>query len=465
VLGPLILGPEPTTLLQSTPIPHASASTMALFAAALLLGGPIHTALAQSPRAPAPVSQQPSRHVGAKTPELAPKSVEAWRKAVLAGQFDVARALLKTPAERGDATAQYHLGSLLIDGNGGEIDLFTGAKWMTAAAAQGDGSAQYRLGALYLRGRGVARSTARAFELFSLAAVQGAVEAQFNLGFMHANALGTARSLAAARQWYRSAAKQGHARAQHNLALMLLQDTGARRPEGLKWLRSADSQGLNEASVNLGLVLSNAHHPAYDYAGAIVALQDAALRGHARAAYLLGQMFHLGSAAKQDLPAAIQWYERAVEHGHAGAQFNLAVLLEQALEPGQGMRPIWTLYRAAARQGHVNAQVNLAALYARRDLALDDISRAVAWWTVASNSGSDKARENLASIQPDLSKTGVMNGVTLAERWLQDLPNADREPPDLDSAPEGASPSKASTSPMECDVPSNSSACNAASTP
>jgi hypothetical protein len=212
-------------------------------------------------------------------------------------------------------------------------------------------------------------------------------------------------------------------------------------------------------------VLSNANHPAYDYAEAIVALKDAALQSHAGAAYLLGQMFHLGSAAKQNLPAAVQWYERAVEHGHAGAQFNLAVLLEQALEPVQDMRPIWMLYRAAARQGHVNAQVNLAALYARRDLALGDITRAVAWWTLASDSGSEKARKNLANIQPDLSKTGVMNGVTLAERWSQDLPNADREPSDLDSAPAGASPSKAGTSPMECDVQSDSSTCNAASTP
>ena len=66
---------------------------------------------------------------------------------------------MKARAEKGDAEAQFFLGSVYQTGNGVPKDEVEAVKWYRKAADQGNASAQANLGACYEEGRGVSSTT------------------------------------------------------------------------------------------------------------------------------------------------------------------------------------------------------------------------------------------------------------------------------------------------------------------
>ncbi len=110
-----------------------------------------------------------------------------------------------------------------------------------ALADKGDAAAQYRLGTLYAEGKGVAQSDVTAAAWFARAAEQGNAEAQYNLAASFAEGLGVAKDDAAAVKWFRRAAEQGMPYAQLNLGLLYATRRGgtADDVEAVKWLELA----------------------------------------------------------------------------------------------------------------------------------------------------------------------------------------------------------------------------------
>ncbi|TPQ36260.1 sel1 repeat family protein [Bradyrhizobium guangdongense] len=72
-------------------------------------------------------------------------------------------------AERGNATAQSHLGFMFETGRGVPQNYTEAAMWYRRAAEQGDSLAQYSLGLLYDRGQGVPRDIIEASKWLNLA--------------------------------------------------------------------------------------------------------------------------------------------------------------------------------------------------------------------------------------------------------------------------------------------------------
>lgn len=70
------------------------------------------------------------------------------------GEGEQAVALWKALAEKGDADAQYNLGTVYLHGDGVSKSDETAIKWFRLAAEQGDRSAQQQLGVMILHGRG-----------------------------------------------------------------------------------------------------------------------------------------------------------------------------------------------------------------------------------------------------------------------------------------------------------------------
>ncbi|MFI5024202.1 MAG: tetratricopeptide repeat protein [Alphaproteobacteria bacterium] len=170
---------------------------------------------------------------------------------------------LSSPAESGDAAAQYALGMKLWLGRGMKQDTNAAIVWLTRSAAQdyalaesalgvmyeggdgvhqdfakaafyyaraaqsGEALGQYRLGLLYLNGRGVAKDTANAARWFRAAAEQGIPEAQNNLGYLYAMGMGVAKDLQAALAWYQKAAQAGNTDAKANLVSLQAQMAAA----------------------------------------------------------------------------------------------------------------------------------------------------------------------------------------------------------------------------------------------
>lgn len=80
-------------------------------------------------------------------------------------------------AKKGNAEAEFELGSMYEKGEGIRADLGQAIRWYWKAAYQGFGQAQSSLGLLYASGRGVPRDSIQAHLWLNLASRNGVVEA------------------------------------------------------------------------------------------------------------------------------------------------------------------------------------------------------------------------------------------------------------------------------------------------
>jgi hypothetical protein len=130
------------------------------------------------------------------------------------------------------------------------------ARWLEPAAGRGDALAQYRLGTLYALGKGVAKDYARAAPLLRAAAESGLAEAQFDYAVLCAGGLGVEQDLPQAIGWYRKAAAQGNANAEVRLGYAYAKGIGIGRDmkEAAEWFRRGAEAGVVDAQYNLGFL-------------------------------------------------------------------------------------------------------------------------------------------------------------------------------------------------------------------
>lgn len=80
-------------------------------------------------------------------------------------------------ADKGDAEAEFRLGSMSEKGEGVPATLSQAATWYRKAADQGFSKAQYALGKLYADGRGILQDFVEAHKWLYLASASGELEA------------------------------------------------------------------------------------------------------------------------------------------------------------------------------------------------------------------------------------------------------------------------------------------------
>ena len=86
---------------------------------------------------------------------------------------------LRQAAERGNPSAQYHLGKLLLQGNEIPKDAKDAVRWLMESAEQGNQYAQYALGKIYLLGKDAPKDFGTARMWFQRSADQGNQYAQY----------------------------------------------------------------------------------------------------------------------------------------------------------------------------------------------------------------------------------------------------------------------------------------------
>lgn len=94
-------------------------------------------------------------------------------EAIKQGDYATALHEFRILAERGDAIAQYNLGTMYALGQGTETNYVLAASWFLRAAEQGIAEAQGKLGVMYTHGLGVAKDDLQAYVWYSIAAAQG----------------------------------------------------------------------------------------------------------------------------------------------------------------------------------------------------------------------------------------------------------------------------------------------------
>jgi TPR repeat protein len=209
-------------------------------------------------------------------------------------------------ADQGDLFAQFGLGSMYDNGEGGVLrslcesgdlsesveflprdqqrlrrvvpqDYGEAAKWYRKACAdQGYAPAQFALAGMYYDGEGVAQDYAEAIRWYRKAAEQGNADAQYNLGLAYGSGVGVAGDLTEAEKWHHKAADQEHSEAQFNLAF---------------------------------------YYYSKDYIEAARLWRKAADKGHSEAQYWLGICYQDGEGVPQDYVLAHMWFNLSASNG------------------------------------------------------------------------------------------------------------------------------------------------------
>ena len=154
-------------------------------------------------------------------------------------------------ANAGNPAALTILGLRALDAQ--PVNMADAIKYLTQAAEKGQAVAQYRLGTLYEHGKGVAADPAKATHWYQAAAMQGNRKAMHNLAVALAEGTGTKKDMNEAARWFSKAASLGLADSEFNLAVLYERGLGV--PQSLldayKWYAIAAAQGDNESKSRI----------------------------------------------------------------------------------------------------------------------------------------------------------------------------------------------------------------------
>ncbi len=127
-----------------------------------------------------------------------------------------AKSWYQKAAEQGHIAAEVRLGGFYWSGQGVSKSITEAKKWfrkslvaLKPAVKRGDAEAEYLLGSLYDKGWGVKQDFKTAMDLYLKAAAQGHVVAQNALGVHYEQGDGVKKDLTEAKKWYQAAANQG----------------------------------------------------------------------------------------------------------------------------------------------------------------------------------------------------------------------------------------------------------------
>jgi localization factor PodJL len=164
-------------------------------------------------------------------------------------------------ANAGNPAALTILGLRALDGQ--PVNMADAIKYLTQAAEKGQAVAQYRLGTLYERGQGVAADPVKAAHWYELSANQGNRKAMHNLAVSYAGGAGGKKNMAEAARWFAKAAALGLADSQFNLAVLYERGDGV--PQSLldayKWYSIAAAAGDAESKQRMNTLASQLSDP------------------------------------------------------------------------------------------------------------------------------------------------------------------------------------------------------------
>lgn len=181
--------------------------------------------------------------------QLAPA---AWHAAqcLMETSSDKAWVLMDRSAGRGHATAQEWMGRRCLGEFGAkEKDFACARAYLAQSASQGRSRAQTLLAYLLMNGQGGPVDVSRAARLYKLAAEQGDADAQNNLGEIHEMGRGTTVNLDEALTWYERAAERGLGSAQFNAGRLWAVGVGDRKSpaKARALLVQAEANGVVQA--------------------------------------------------------------------------------------------------------------------------------------------------------------------------------------------------------------------------
>jgi hypothetical protein len=162
-------------------------------------------------------------------------------------------------ANSGNVTALTILGLRALDDTGAApVNLKDAVRFLTRAAEKGQAVAQFRLGSLYEHAEGVAADPAKAAHWYELAATRGNRKAMHNLAVFYAAGVLGKRDMREAARWFAKAAALGLTDSQFNLAFLYEHGDGVPQSllEAYKWYSTAAAGGDSESKARVAVLQS-----------------------------------------------------------------------------------------------------------------------------------------------------------------------------------------------------------------
>ena len=281
-----------------------------------------------------------------------------------------------------------------------------------ALAVKGDANAQFQLGTLYHQGKNVKLNYSQAFLWYRRAAQQGLADAQYSLGNMYLMGEGIGQDDYQARQWYEKASEQDHEGAQHNLKS--LQRIAIAEPapkpeydpdnnilpkqndeifvaepeekkgffEKLFGKDDVDEKEPDETDVPaIAIEASEAEQFSTDNSE-IIDVSPSSI-------YEKGLAFEFGEGVSQSYQTAFEFFKKSAIQNHAPAQYKvgLAYAYGQGVEKDPVLATEW--YEKSAAQGYALAQRTLATLYMSNHEGIEQNKPlALAWYDILADGGN-----------------------------------------------------------------------------
>jgi len=153
-------------------------------------------------------------------------------------EFDQARELLLSAAEKGDIESKALLGQMYNAGWGVPVDYKQAFKWWSEAAQGSSTDAEWGLGTLYDGGNGVPQDSAKAAAYWKQAEEHGNIKATVSLAFLYEDGRGVETDLKESAKLFKIAAEAGEPGAQLNYGLKRLYGIGVEQNTllGCAWI-------------------------------------------------------------------------------------------------------------------------------------------------------------------------------------------------------------------------------------
>ncbi len=174
------------------------------------------------------------------------------------------------------------------------------------------------------------------------------------------------------------------------------------------------------AAAHAGLKEGIAAYRQGSFTVAFKELAPLAEQGEMKAQLYLGDMYSGVRGVPQDHVKAAFWYRKAADQGSAAAQTALGVMYEKGIGVKRDDKEAVSLFLKAAEQGFSEAQYVLGGVYERglgKTVQADPV-QAHMWFSLATTSGFEAARDNMESIEAAMSPEQIEKAKSLVKEWL-----------------------------------------------
>jgi len=264
---------------------------------------------------------------------------------------------------------------------------------------KGNADAQFKLGSLYYQGLGVPQNYMTAVELFRSAAEQHHVFSQIMLGTIYANGIQDVikRDYPQALMWFIFASAHGDKEA------MDLRDSLASR--------------MTPSEIAEAQEMARRFKPKDAYARLYEELKSLAVKGNPDAQLKLGFMYYSGRGTLRNYQEAINWFKKSAQQGNAPAQSNVGYMYERGEGVPQDYAEAAKWYLQAAERGNALAQLALGSLYERGLGVIQDEVQALKWFILAASQGNTNAKAARDRVMVWMSPAQIEEAQRLASEF------------------------------------------------